>query len=159
MYIKKKNANPWVTACVACPSGCLVEVVQPPARLSCWTLIWQRRGRWDNLKISLVPSICKEISRTNSHSPVLKPVTQFIHLCLCRLLSCVWLFCDPMDCSPPGSSVHGILQARILEWVAILFFRASSQPAIEPRSPAFRQILYYLSHQRNPIMRLLEHQS
>ena len=30
-------------------------------------------------------------------------------------------FCDPMDCSPPGSSVHGILQARILEWVAISF--------------------------------------
>ena len=29
--------------------------------------------------------------------------------------------CDPMDCSPPGSSVHGILQARILEWVAISF--------------------------------------
>ena len=35
--------------------------------------------------------------------------------------------CDPMDCSPPGSSVHGILQARILEWVAILFSRASSR--------------------------------
>ena len=33
--------------------------------------------------------------------------------------------CDPMDCSPPGSSVHGILQARILEWVAISFFRGS----------------------------------
>ena len=31
--------------------------------------------------------------------------------------------CDPMDCSPPGSSVHGILQARILEWVAIYFSR------------------------------------
>ena len=31
---------------------------------------------------------------------------------------------DPMDCSPPGSSVHGILQARILEWVAISFSRA-----------------------------------
>ena len=29
--------------------------------------------------------------------------------------------CDPMDCSPPGSSVHGILQVRILEWVAISF--------------------------------------
>ena len=28
-------------------------------------------------------------------------------------------FCDPMDCSPPGFSVHGILQARILEWVAM----------------------------------------
>ena len=34
--------------------------------------------------------------------------------------------CDPMDCSPPGSSVHGILQARILEWVAISFSRGSS---------------------------------
>ena len=36
--------------------------------------------------------------------------------------------CDPMDGSPPGSSVHGILQARILEWVAIPFSRGSSQP-------------------------------
>ena len=34
---------------------------------------------------------------------------------------------NPMDCSPPGSSVHGILQARILEWVAIPFSRESSQ--------------------------------
>ena len=37
-------------------------------------------------------------------------------------------FCNPMDCSPPGSSVHGISQARILEWVAISFSRKSSQP-------------------------------
>ena len=36
--------------------------------------------------------------------------------------------CDPRDCSPPGSSVHGILQARILEWVAIPFSRGPSQP-------------------------------
>ena len=36
---------------------------------------------------------------------------------------------DPVDCSPPGSSVHGILQARILEWVAIFSSRASSPPA------------------------------
>ena len=36
--------------------------------------------------------------------------------------------CNPMDCSPPGSSVHGISQARILEWVAISFSRRSSQP-------------------------------
>ena len=39
--------------------------------------------------------------------------------------SCLTL-CDPLDCSPPGSSVHGILQARILEWVAMLFSRGSS---------------------------------
>ena len=36
--------------------------------------------------------------------------------------------CDPLYCSPPGSSAHGILQASILEWVAIAFSRGSSQP-------------------------------
>ena len=40
-------------------------------------------------------------------------------------------FCDTVDCSPPGSSVHGILQARILEWVAIHFSRGSSLPKDE----------------------------
>ena len=44
-----------------------------------------------------------------------------------RLLSCVWL-CNPIDCSPPGSSVHGISQARILEQVVIAFSRGSSPP-------------------------------
>ena len=48
--------------------------------------------------------------------------------------SCLTLF-DPMDCSPSGSSIHGILQARILEWVAMPFSRGSSHPGIEPRSP------------------------
>ena len=43
------------------------------------------------------------------------------------LESCLTL-CNPMDCSPPGSSVHGISQARILEWVTVSFSRRSSQP-------------------------------
>ena len=43
--------------------------------------------------------------------------------------------CDPMDCSLPGSSVHRILQARILERVAIPFSRESSDPGMKPRSP------------------------
>ena len=45
--------------------------------------------------------------------------------CVCQWLSCVQLY-DPMDCSPPGSSVQGILQARVLEWVAISFSRGYS---------------------------------
>ena len=45
-----------------------------------------------------------------------------------KLFSRVRLFCDPMDCSPQGSSIHGILQARLLEWVAISFSRGPSQP-------------------------------
>ena len=43
-----------------------------------------------------------------------------------------------MDCSPPRSSVHGILQARILEWVAIFFSRDLPNPVIEPGSPALQ---------------------
>ena len=48
------------------------------------------------------------------------------------------ILCDPMDCSPPGSSVHGNLQARILEWVAVPFSRGSSQHRVEPASPALQ---------------------
>ena len=45
-----------------------------------------------------------------------------------------------MDCSPPGSSVHGISQAIIPEWVAIYFSSRSSDPGIKPRSPAMQAI-------------------
>ena len=41
-------------------------------------------------------------------------------------LSLAQLFCNPMDCRPPGSSVHGIFQARILEWVAISYSKEYS---------------------------------
>ena len=49
--------------------------------------------------------------------------------------------CDPVDYSPPGSSIHGILQARILEQVAISFSRGLHDPGIEPRPPALQQML------------------
>ena len=47
--------------------------------------------------------------------------------------------CDPMNCSLPGSSVHGILQARILEWVAIPFSMEFPDPGIKCRSPALHE--------------------
>ena len=46
-------------------------------------------------------------------------------MCVCEVVSTL---CHPMDCSPPGSSVHGILQAGILEWVALPSSRGSSPP-------------------------------
>ena len=57
---------------------------------------------------------------------------------------------DPMDCSLPGSSVHGILQARTLEWVAISFSRGSFQS----RDPSWvsciaGSLFYHLSHQKS----------
>ena len=70
--------------------------------------------------------------------------------------SVVSTLCDPMDYSPPGSSVHGILQARILEWVA-----QSSSRGIFPIQglntslPHCRQILYQLSYQGSPCDLLL----
>ena len=45
----------------------------------------------------------------------------------------------PTLCDPVDYTVHGILQARILEWVAFLFSRGSSNPRIEPRSPVFQE--------------------
>ena len=57
--------------------------------------------------------------------------------------SCLTL-CDSMDCSLPGSSVHGILQARILEWVAMPCSRGSSQPGVRTCvSCTVRWILYH----------------
>ena len=54
-----------------------------------------------------------------------------VYICICvhakSFQSCLTL-CDCMGCSPPGSSAHGVLQARILEWVAVPFSRGSSQP-------------------------------
>ena len=48
--------------------------------------------------------------------------------------------CDPRDCSLPGSPVHGILQGRILEWVAISVFRRSSWPGVVPRSHTLQAV-------------------
>ena len=63
-----------------------------------------------------------------------KKKSSYTHMCVCVCV-CVHAhaqlcstLCDPMDCSPLGSSVHGIFQARILEWVAICYSRGSSQP-------------------------------
>ena len=65
------------------------------------------------------------------------------------LQSCPTL-CDPMDCSLPGSSVHAIIQARILEWVAISFSRESSQPCVSYVSCIGRWVLYHYYHLGSP---------
>ena len=54
-------------------------------------------------------------------------------VCMLSRFSRVWL-CDPVDCSLPGFSVHGIPQARMVEWVAISSSRGSSDPGIKPES-------------------------
>ena len=75
-------------------------------------------------------------------------------MCVCMHAKSLRLgltLCNPMDCSPPSSSVHGILQARILEWVAISFSRESTQGL----NPCLLHLLhwqadYQLSHWGSP---------
>ena len=58
-------------------------------------------------------------------------LSQLCCICLFSRVGCLsllWLFCDPTDCSLPGFPIHGMLQARILEWVVFPFSRGLSQP-------------------------------
>ena len=79
----------------------------------------------------------------------LRRALTYVHLAVVvvELLSRVQLLRDPMDCSPPGSSVHGILQARVLEWIAISFSKGSSCPRDRTCASCVsctgRQILYH----------------
>ena len=84
--------------------------------------------------------------------PMLKTILQFVsnNIVVVQSLSCVQLFCDPMNCSPPGSSVYGISQARVLEWAAISFPRGSSNPGIKPKSPALQAYSLPLSRGSTP---------
>ena len=63
--------------------------------------------------------------------------------------SCLTL-CDPVDCSLPGSSIHGIFQARSLEWTAISFSRESFWPRDWTQVSRIASRLYCLSHQGSP---------
>ena len=75
--------------------------------------------------------------------------------CVCMYAQLYLPLCDPMDCNPPGSSVHGIFQAKILEWIAISYFRGSSQPTDQTHvsciSCTDRQILYHCATWEAPI--------
>ena len=92
-------------------------------------------------------------------------------LCVLNCSSQVWLFCDPMGCSPPGSSVHEILQAIKLEWIAMPSSRDVPNPGVKPMSltsPALAgrffttsttweaPIEYYSAKKRNKVRSFVE---
>ena len=100
------------------------------------------------------PCGCQKLQRKR---PQRKANYAFHYYFISWVISCLTL-CDPMDYSPPGSSVHGILQARILEWVAIPISRGIfSTRGLKPGLLQCRQILYHLSHQGSPHIWLLKH--
>ena len=79
----------------------------------------------------------------------IKKMSYIVCVCTCIHAKLLQLFrlCDPMDCSLPGSSVHEISQARILEWVAMPSSRDLPHPGIKPGSPSFLVDSLPLSHQ------------
>ena len=80
---------------------------------------------WNIYLFHPVHPLCRNPKKKNTQqSDLLHTCT---HVCAKSLQSCQ-ILCDPIDCSPLGSSVHGISQARILEWVGISFSRGSSPP-------------------------------
>ena len=73
-------------------------------------------------------------------------LSDIISVCNCAYSVRHVQLCDPMDCSPPGCSIHGILQSRILEWVTISFTRGSSWPRDQTCISCIgREILYLWS--------------
>ena len=83
-------------------------------------------GYWYMILVGVKTIKCKTKS-LEVMSPSLRTRKELHKLKVLVSQSCPTLY-NPVDCSPPGSSVHGILQARGLEWVAISFSRGSSQP-------------------------------
>ena len=66
-------------------------------------------------------------------------VSRCVHACMpVQSLQLCLTLCNPIDCNPPGSSIHGILQASILVWIVVPPSRGSSQPGIKPRFPALQ---------------------
>ena len=98
-----------------------------------------------------------EATQHASDHPKLLPLGRFVHgpgyFCFCMHAQLCPILCSPMDCSPPGSSVHGISQARILEWVAIPFSMGSSQPRdrahVSYISCTGRRVLHHQCHLRS----------
>ena len=144
----------WLMACLhmapgMSPSCLLITPFQPLCGVG---LRWLRRGDnvlifpkeymclyitgcsalWMSLTIYDVCSsgLCKRVEA--GRCPVF-PKRCYFNSCCLVIKSC--LFCDPMDCSPPGSSVHGISQARILKWLPFPSPGDLPDPGITPASP------------------------
>ena len=112
--------------------------------------------KWNHLKGGSKKKGGEErINRINSNCSkndglILKTfkVTLYTSIKTCaKLLQLCLTLCNSMDCSPPGSSVHGILQARILEWVAVVSSRGPSPPRDQTHvscvSCIGRRVLYH----------------
>ena len=98
-----------------------------------WTILWALRSpihirsfihSFNKYSLNLFLGPGSGIKAMNETAK--KPLLSLWWVCTCSVTKSCSTLCKPMDCSPPGSSVHGISQARILEWIAISSSRGSS---------------------------------
>ena len=131
-------ATPWTAAYQAPPS-----------------MGFSRQEYWSGVPLPSPSSLCSSVQKQVDISPLLRSPPLLVPIMVQNVIyskvlvahSCPTL-CDRMDCSLPGSSVHGILQARILEWVAIPFLQGIlPTQGLNPGLLYCRWILYHLSHQ------------
>ena len=98
-----------------------------PLTLGVWSL-----NQWNIRKVPYSFFFFLEHSKINSRHCSILPVNTslcvYVYESESEVAQSCSTLCDPMDCSLPGSSLHGILQARVLEWGAISFSRGSSRP-------------------------------
>ena len=121
--------------------------------------VWYALALVNPQRIPIIPFTQVKTDQLSSYGYLTKETIQEILMaCLFACLSaqsCL-TFCDPTDCSPPGPSVHGILQGRILEWVSISSSRGSSWPRdgirVSGVSCIGRQFLYQLPHLGSPFL-------
>ena len=119
-------------------------VVQPPSHVGLSAAPWTaalKAPLSSTVSQSLLKFMPDESAMLSNHLVLCCPLLLSPSISTSMSLSCDWLLvtqscptlCHPMECSPPGSSVHGVLQARKLEWVAIPFSRETSQPRARTR--------------------------
>ena len=119
-------------------SAAIHGVAKSRTRLSNWPeLNGNRRAGW-----WMGTGLRVRFSNTPSHK-ISSIIVIEIKVCCAKLFQSCPTLCDPMDCSPPGSTIHAILQARILEWVAMPSSRGSSWPR---EQSCVASLLYYLCY-------------
>ena len=113
--------------------------------LTQWTWVWElwelvmdrEAGMLQSILLQRVRYDWTELNNNNNKNSWVNNEASLLKVKVLVAHSCLTLW-DSMECSLPGSSVHGISQARVVEWLAISFSRGSTQPGIEPRFPALQ---------------------
>ena len=138
--VAETQHSPWgqepclcVPYCTCCPAPCLVHRKVSKCLSHEWMWEFVKPGHKATLQV-LIHFARKEMQGQFCSKGILQewedrwPSVSHPCVRVCSVAQLCLTLCDPTNCSPPGSSVHEILQARVLEWVAIAFSGGSSLP-------------------------------